>query len=78
MIQHQFYKVIPIKSGLSHYVKKILYSRCFIFWPLDHEYVYKREKVYSLFHLCENQHLLCSNVGFLFLGQILSKTLNKK
>lgn len=69
-MKHQNIEKIPVKSGFSRSLQKIINSRCFISQPLFHQYFRFHDKVLSLFRTRENQHLYFKNVGFLFLGNI--------
>jgi hypothetical protein len=67
MMKHQNIEKIPVKSGLSRSMQKILNSRCFLSRTFFHKYFRLYDKVLPLFQTGENQHLYFKNVGFLFL-----------
>ena len=74
MMRHQLNEVISVKGGFVRHQIKILNSHCFIMRPLNLKYVPFIEKVITLFHQAESQHLIFKMLAFFFSPDIKRKT----
>lgn len=75
-MQHIIFQSLPTKKSCYKLHRLISYSLCFIISRLNHKIVFFHKKVFTPFHLSENQYFIFKNIGFLFLIEIVTKINN--